>query len=134
MATIKAGPPQLILCYVPLAKRKTGMMSLINTNYDYLRTMGLNGDDPMVGVIVSVYYLGCAVGSVIASKYADRSGRKKSIFLCLATAALGNLLMFIAGLGGSKGAETVMIIGRVVMGLGVGTYIAATLSVPFNPD
>lgn len=74
------------------------------------------------------------MGSVIASKYADRSGRKKSIILCLATAALGNLLMFIAGLGGSKGAETVMIIGRVVMGLGVGTYIAATLSVPFNPD
>lgn len=54
----QGGSPQLILRYVPLAERKTGMMSLINTNYDYLRTMGLKGDDPMVGVIVSVYYLG----------------------------------------------------------------------------
>jgi len=82
--------------------------------------MGLGGDDPMVGVIVSVSYLGCAVGSVIASAYADRSGRKRSIFLCLATASLGNLLMFIAGLGGSRGAETVMLLGRIIMGLGVG--------------
>lgn len=35
-----------------------GMMSLINTNYDYLSTMGIEEEDPQVGVIVSVYYLG----------------------------------------------------------------------------
>ena len=40
-----------------------GMMSLINTNYNYLDTMGIAEDDPQVGVIVSVYYLGCAVGA-----------------------------------------------------------------------
>lgn len=42
------------------------------------------------------------------------------VFACLATASLGNLIMFIAGLGFSKGALAVMYLGRVVMGLGVG--------------
>ncbi|KAI9759506.1 MAG: snoRNA-binding protein [Chaenotheca gracillima] len=97
-----------------------GMMSLINTNYDYLDRMGLAGDSPMVGVIVSVYYLGCAVGAVVASWYADWKGRKLSIFACLLTASLGNLFMFIAGIDNTRGARTLMLVGRVVMGLGVG--------------
>ena len=97
-----------------------GMMSLINTNYNYLSTMGLAEDDPMVGVIVSVYYLGCAVGAVIASAFADRKGRKPGIFACLATASLGNILMFVSGFGYSRGALAVMLAGRVIMGLGVG--------------
>ena len=73
------------------------MMSLINTNYHYLSTMGIAHDSPVVGVIVSVYYLGCAVGAVLASKFADARGRKPGIFACLATASLGNLLMFNGG-------------------------------------
>lgn len=97
-----------------------GMMSLINTNVDYLNTMGIAEEDPLVGVIVSVYYLGCAVGAVLASLLADKAGRKPSIFACLAVTSLGNLLMFIVGLGFSKGAMTLMFIGRIVMGLGVG--------------
>ncbi|KAL8796435.1 MAG: hypothetical protein Q9182_007381 [Xanthomendoza sp. 2 TL-2023] len=97
-----------------------GMMSLINTNYDYLHTMGISEEDPLVGVIVSVYYLGCAVGAVLASYLGDFRGRKPSIFACLAVTALGNILMFIAGLGFSRGALPLMFIGRIVMGLGVG--------------
>ncbi|KAL8832814.1 MAG: hypothetical protein Q9170_004736 [Blastenia crenularia] len=97
-----------------------GMMSLINTNYDYLDTMGISEDDPLVGVIVSVYYLGCAVGAVLASYLGDVRGRKPSIFACLSVTALGNLLMFIAGLGFSQGALPLMFIGRIIMGLGVG--------------
>lgn len=97
-----------------------GMMSLINTNYNYLQTMGLAEEDPMVGVIVSIYYLGCAIGAILASAFADARGRRLGIFACLATASLGNALMFIAGLGGTKGPLTLMLIGRVVMGLGVG--------------
>ena len=97
-----------------------GMMSLINTNYDYLNTMGISKEDPLVGVIVSVYYLGCAVGSVLASLLADKRGRKPSIFACLAVTAVGNLLMFISGMGFEKGAMALMFVGRVVMGLGVG--------------
>ena len=97
-----------------------GMMSLINTNFDYLATMGIGEEDPLVATIVSVYYLGCAVGSILASKLADAEGRKPGIFGCLVTAVLGNLLMFVSGLGYSKGAIIVMLVGRFVMGLGVG--------------
>ena len=97
-----------------------GMMSLINTNYDYLATMGIGEEDPLVATIVSVYYLGCAVGSILASKLADKEGRKPGIFGCLLAAVIGNLLMFVSGLGYSNGAIFVMLIGRFVMGLGVG--------------
>ncbi len=97
-----------------------GMMSLVNTNHDYLRTMGIAETDPLVGIIVSVYYLGCAVGSVLGSKLADRRGRKPSIFAGVAVTALGNLLMFISGLGFQKGALALMFCGRTIMGLGAG--------------
>ena len=95
-------------------------MSLVNTNYHYLSTMGITEEDPLVGVIVSVFYLGCAVGAVIGSAYADRFGRRASIFWCLAFSSLGNLLQVIAGLGYTTGARSIMIVGRIVMGLGVG--------------
>ena len=98
------------------------MMSLINTNDSYLAAMGITEESPVVGVIVSIYYLGCAVGAVLASAFADAKGRKLGIFACLATASLGNLLMFVAGMGGmgQKVALITMMAGRVVMGLGVG--------------
>jgi MFS family permease len=97
-----------------------GMMSLINTNKDYLKTMGLWEESPMVGVIVAVYYLGCAVGAVLFSKVADKVGRKKSIFFSLASASLGNLIMFVAGMKFPKLGLALMLAGRVIMGLGVG--------------
>jgi MFS family permease len=97
-----------------------GMMSLINTNRDYLATMGIGEESPLVGIIVSVYYLGCAVGAVLASSFSNAKGRRPAIFATLATAAIGNLIMFVAGLGGMGGAQGVMLLGRIVMGLGVG--------------
>ncbi|KAK3057243.1 hypothetical protein LTR09_002282 [Extremus antarcticus] len=97
-----------------------GMMSLINTNQDYLSTMGISEESPQVGVIVSVYYLGCAIGAVFFSWFADKYGRKPGLFGCLAVTSLGNLIMFMSGLGYSRGALIVMYIGRIVMGLGVG--------------
>lgn len=97
-----------------------GMMSLINTNKDYLMTMGLEEESPIVGVIVAVYYLGCAVGAVLFSKLADVFGRKKSIFFSLASASLGNLIMFVAGMKFPQAGLAVMFTGRVIMGLGVG--------------
>ncbi|KAK8855084.1 general substrate transporter [Apiospora arundinis] len=111
-----------------------GMMSMVNTNRSYLKTMQIAETSPIVGIIVSVYYLGCAVGAVVASDWADKKGRKPSIFACLVTAILGNLLMFVAGLGphGSTpwggAAIACMIAGRVVLGLAVGG-IDATIPV-----
>ncbi|KAF2722192.1 general substrate transporter [Polychaeton citri CBS 116435] len=103
-----------------------GMMSLINTNYDYLATMGISEDNPLVGIIVSVYYLGCAVGAVIFSWVADKFGRRAGLFGGLALASLGNVLMFVSGLGYSRGALPVMFFGRVIMGLGVGCLDSVT--------
>lgn len=98
-----------------------GMMSLINTNEDYLKTMGIGPEDPMVGILVAVYYLGCSLGAVLFSWLSDNHGRKKAIFACLATASLGNLIMFVTGLGGwTQNAIHMFWVGRVVMGLGVG--------------
>ncbi|KAL9040744.1 MAG: hypothetical protein Q9214_004363, partial [Letrouitia sp. 1 TL-2023] len=97
-----------------------GMMSLINTNYDYLDTMGIAEESPLVGIIVSVYYLGCAVGAVLASQLGDYEGRKPSIRACLIVTAVGDLFMFVAGLGYSRGARIMMLLGRIIMGLGVG--------------
>lgn len=68
----------------------------------------------------SVYYLGCAIGAVLFSTLADRKGRKPALFGCLAMSSLGNLIMFVAGLGYSRGALAVMYLGRIIMGLGVG--------------
>lgn len=82
--------------------------------------MGIAESSPIVGVIVSIYYLGTAVGAVLGSWYADKKGRHPSIIASLIVAALGNLIMFVAGLGYSKNAIVVMMVGRVVMGLGVG--------------
>ena len=82
--------------------------------------MGVSESSPIVGSIVAVYYLGCAVGAVFFSRLADTSGRKRSIFLSLATASLGNILMFCSGLGYTRGALAVMFAGRIIMGLGVG--------------
>ncbi|KAI0390711.1 general substrate transporter [Xylariaceae sp. FL0594] len=111
-----------------------GMMSLINTNRSYLRTMSIAGDSPLVGIIVSVYYLGCTVGAVLSSYWADGKGRKPSISACLVTTMVGNLLMSIAGIGpgGSSSwggaAIAFMIAGRIILGLGVGG-IDATIPV-----
>ena len=96
------------------------MMSLINTNEDYLSTMGIEEESPIVGAVVAVYYLGTAVGAVLFSWLADRFGRKKSIFFSLAATCLGNLIMFVAGFKFQQIALGVMLAGRIVMGLGVG--------------
>jgi len=88
--------------------------------------MGIAEESSVVGIIVSVYYLGCAVGAVIASKVADKKGRKVSIFGCLSTTVLGNIVMFISGLSmngssaWSGGALGCMLTGRIILGLGVG--------------
>ncbi|KAI8631720.1 general substrate transporter [Xylariaceae sp. FL1651] len=111
-----------------------GMMSLINTNRSYLRTMTITGDSPIVGIIVSVYYLGCTIGAVFASYWADKKGRKPSISACLLTTIVGNLLMFTAGMSPSGSnswggtAIAFMVAGRVILGLGVGG-IDATIPV-----
>ncbi|KAI0886280.1 general substrate transporter [Annulohypoxylon maeteangense] len=104
-----------------------GMMSLVNTNQSYLRTMAIPEDSPFVGVIVSIYYIGCLFGAILASFIADKRGRKTAIWACLWTSVIGDILMFIPGIypfncdNPWRGASIVlMIVGRVVLGLGIG--------------
>ena len=97
-----------------------GMMSLVNTNYDYLNTMGISGESPWVGVIVSVHYIGTAMGAFLGSWWANKKGRRASIFTGIATASVGNILMFITGLGAVGSGKSLMIIGRLIMGIGIG--------------
>lgn len=49
--------PSYPTIYHFLTHYHTGMMSLINTNYSYLKTMQIKEESPIVGIIVSVYYL-----------------------------------------------------------------------------
>lgn len=100
------------------------MMSLINTNRSYLKTMQIEEESPIVGIIVSVHYLGCAIGAIVASRLGDKEGRKLSNFACLATTAFGNILMLTSGFSvdgtspWSGGAIACMLAGRFIMGLG----------------
>ncbi|OTB04740.1 hypothetical protein M426DRAFT_320603 [Hypoxylon sp. CI-4A] len=107
-----------------------GMMSMVNTNRSYLRTMGIAGDvciNGLVGIIVSVYYLGCLLGSIIASYWADKKGRKAAVVACLITSIIGDIMMFLPGIypyghdsSWQGGSRILMILGRVVLGLGIG--------------
>lgn len=67
------------------------MMSLINTNKNYLSTMGISEESPQVGVIVAVYYLGCSVGAVLFSWFADRYGRKPACELQMVMGEIGDV-------------------------------------------
>ncbi|KAI1137506.1 general substrate transporter [Hypoxylon sp. FL0543] len=104
-----------------------GIMSLVNTNNSYLRTMGIREDSPVVGIIVSIYYLGCIVGAIMASNLADKRGRKVAITASLVISVIRNLLMFVPGIYPWNSDSTwsgwsivVMCVGRVVLGLGIG--------------
>jgi MFS family permease len=53
-------------------------IALYGYDQDMISMMGI-GEESVVGIIVSVYYLGCALGAVFFSWLADRHGRKRSI-------------------------------------------------------
>ncbi|KAI1391878.1 general substrate transporter [Hypoxylon trugodes] len=104
-----------------------GMMSMVNTNYSYLSTMGIEDTSILLGVIVAIYYIGCTFGAIVASHFADSRGRKWAVVMCLFASIFGNLLMFIPGIYPIKEDDTwkgwslrLMLIGRFVLGLGVG--------------
>ncbi|KAI1379245.1 general substrate transporter [Hypoxylon crocopeplum] len=103
-----------------------GMMSLVNTNQSYLRTMGIPSDSIWVGMIVGIYYIGCIFGAVAASWIADKMGRKSSIIACLAFSMIGDFVMVIDGLSWTSDKTwgglslPFMVAGRFILGLGVG--------------
>ncbi|KAI9682145.1 MAG: hypothetical protein M1817_000199 [Caeruleum heppii] len=97
-----------------------GVMSLVNLNPNYQRRMGIypvEGNKRNVagqGGIVCVYYGGTLIGALIAGSLADRSGRIKAVVFGCLWAFIGAILQAAAQ------DITMMCIGRVVSGLGVG--------------
>ncbi|KAI7716666.1 sugar transporter STL1 [Hortaea werneckii] len=94
------------------------VMSQVNTNSDYLRLMDANSssdrDAAAVGGIVSIWFLGFALGALMVGAYADHIGRLKTIQLGCVWGILG------AALQASAMNITWMMIARVIGGVGCG--------------
>ena len=66
------------------------------------------------GTVVSVLLLGAIAGALVVGRISDRIGRKKTLGLVALIFSVGILIATVAN------SYTVMLIGRVIMGLGVG--------------
>lgn len=58
------------------------MFSGIVGNQNFLNTVGYPGDG-LLGIIVSIYNLGCFTGTILAFIFADRLGRRKSMWVAM---------------------------------------------------
>ncbi|PQE11611.1 MFS monosaccharide transporter protein [Rutstroemia sp. NJR-2017a WRK4] len=94
------------------------VMSLINTNEDYLALMGVasgsDGDSAAIGGLVSVWFGGFAIGALFVGHYADHIGRLKTIELGCLWGLLG------AALQASAQNLTWMMFARIIGGVGCG--------------
>jgi MFS family permease len=94
------------------------VMSQVNSNKDYLHLMGLDGgtsgDAAFIGGIVSVWFLGFAIGGLLVGSYADKIGRLKTIQLGCIWGAVGAALQAAAQDSG------MMMAARVIGGVGCG--------------
>lgn len=94
------------------------VMSQVNSNKDYLRLMhlegGTSGDSAFIGGIVSIWFLGFAIGGLLVGAYADKVGRLKTIQLGCVWALIG------AALQAAAQNVSMMMIGRVIGGVGCG--------------
>jgi MFS family permease len=94
------------------------VMSQVNSNKDYLRLMGLDGgtsgDAAFIGGIVSIWFLGFAIGALLVGSYADKIGRLKTIQVGCVWALVGAVLQ------GSAQNVGMMMAARVIGGVGCG--------------
>lgn len=78
--------------------------------------------DTLQGNIVSTFQAGCFFGALLTFPLAERIGRKKAIFISAAVFLVGGSLMTA-----SSGMLPVLILGRAIAGLGIGS---TSLAVP----
>jgi hypothetical protein len=94
------------------------VMSQVNTNQDYLDLMGasnaLKGDSgqaALVGGLVSIWFLGFAIGALFVGYYADKIGRLKTVQIGCIWGVIGAVLqcsaqdvgmMFVARIVGGR--------------------------------
>lgn len=94
------------------------VMAQVNSNKDYLHLMGLeegnSADAAFIGGIVSIWFLGFAIGALLVGAYADKIGRLKTIQLGCIWALVGAVLQAAAQNVG------MMMAARVIGGIGCG--------------
>ena len=94
------------------------VMSLVNSNPDYLHLMGAAGgtsrDSALVGGIVSIWFAGFAIGALLVGLYADKVGRLRTLQIGCFWAMIGGILQ-AAALN-----LPMMLIARIIGGIGCG--------------
>ncbi|KAF9889637.1 hypothetical protein FE257_007145 [Aspergillus nanangensis] len=90
-----------------------GVFSGIVENEDFLGTMGHPGDS-LMGIIVSIYNLGCFTGCIVNFLVADWLGRRRAMWLAMVWVIIGATLQC------SAFGVPHMMVGRFVTGIGTG--------------
>ncbi|KAB8211220.1 general substrate transporter [Aspergillus parasiticus] len=90
-----------------------GVFSGIVENEDFLDTMG-NPGDSLMGIIVSIYNLGCFAGCIVNFLVGDWLGRRKAMWLAMVWVIIG------ATLQTSAFSVPHLMVGRFVTGIGTG--------------
>ncbi|KAH8797740.1 low-affinity glucose transporter HXT3 [Xylogone sp. PMI_703] len=105
-------------CAIMFFGYDASVMSLVNTNSDYLLHMGTDSgsdrDAAAIGGLVSLWFGGFATGALCVGQYADKIGRLKTIQIGCCWGILGAVLQ------GSAQNITWMAFARVIGGIGCG--------------
>ncbi|KAF5691669.1 sugar transporter STL1 [Fusarium denticulatum] len=72
-------------------------------------------DSDMIGVIVAIYEIGCFFGAVLSSIWGEKLGRRRSVFIGCVFLTIGAVLQ------AASYTRAMMIVGRIVAGVGMGT-------------
>ncbi|KAF5963797.1 sugar transporter [Fusarium bulbicola] len=72
-------------------------------------------DSDMIGVIVAIYEIGCFFGAVFSSIWGEKLGRRRSVFIGCVFLIIGAVLQ------AASYTRAMMIVGRIVAGIGMGT-------------
>ncbi|KAF5569761.1 sugar transporter STL1 [Fusarium phyllophilum] len=72
-------------------------------------------DSDMIGVIVAIYEVGCFFGAVFSSIWGEKLGRRRSVFIGCVFLIIGAVLQ------AASYTRAMMIVGRIVAGIGMGT-------------
>ncbi|KAI9263052.1 general substrate transporter [Sporodiniella umbellata] len=91
-----------------------GVMGGVNVSPDYIRVMGLESNEALLGGVVAVYYAGTLIGALMGGWIGDRIGRIKTVVL---GAMIG---IFGACLQTSAQNIAWMICSRIITGVGTG--------------
>jgi MFS family permease len=93
-------------------------LGVVNPALEHLaRDLGIAANVQMKGLVVSTVLIGATVGSLVSGKVADDLGRKAALVVFAAPLVFGSLLCSCAP------AVWVMLLGRVLAGLGIGGLV-----------